>query len=822
MLKNHFIIAIRNMLRHKFYSILNILGLAVGLSTFLIIVLYLNDEKSYDNFSKDADRIFRVTQTNIWSKESNINLDAVGPAVAAVLKQEIPEIEEVCRVHPDGDYLGTYKNEATATLKSFDEKKVFAADSNFFNFFSYPLKEGDPKKLLHKPNQVVVSEAIARKYFGDTPALGKAIKLSKGKFSKLFKVSGVVDNKSGKSHIDFDMLTSISSFSDIKRRSWIWVWTTFVTYIKTKENVALASLQSKLKTLPEKHAGASIKRIYGQNYKDFVSEYKAWYLYAQPLSEVYLDSGHAGNRLGSQGDIRYFYVFLTVGILIIILSCINFMNLATARATQRAKEIGIRKVLGSYRSMLITQFLGEAFLFALMGTGLALAITEVGLKFFNEISGKALILSVLLQPTFLVFVIFLPLIIALLAGVYPAFYMTRFRPTDALKGKMKRGREGKFLRNGLVVTQFSVSCVLIIASLVLFQQLKHWQNKKLGFNHKQLVVVPKVERLGKQANTFQQKLIQHTAIDNAGFSDSSPPNVWMQDHLRSVEKGAIKLPFNIVNTHEDYLATLSLTVKQGRLFSKKFATDTNHVIINEAAVRALGWRNSNAVGKKLIYSGNNDVHYKVIGVVKDFNFSSLQQNIQPLAFFHLGSKVYSNVHHYLTFKVNNPEQISQVLSYAEQTWKSIAPALPFEFDFMDQLYSKTYQAEQKASNILAIFTGLALFIAALGLVGLATFSAERRTKEIGVRKILGASVLQIFALLSKEYAKLVLMALLIAVPLSYYMMESWLQDFTYRIGVDWQNFVWTGIIAMLVAGVAVAYQSIRAAFINPVESLRDE
>lgn len=822
MLKNHLIIAIRNMLRHKFYSILNIIGLAVGLSVFLVIVLYLNDEKSYDNFNKDADRIFRVTQTNIWDKDTQLFLDAVGPAVAPVIKTTLPEVEEVCRVHSEGDYLGIYKDKQSNEVRSFDEKKVLAVDANFFQVFSYPLKEGNIEEVLHKPNLVVISQATAQKYFGNAPALGKAIRLSKGKKEYLLEVSGVVDNKQGRSHIDFDMLVSMASFRHIKRREWLWIWTTFVTYIKVKPHTSVAHMQQKLKTFPAKHAGASIKRIYGQSYQDFIKEYKPWYLQAQPLTEVYLHSSYAGNRLGTQGDIRYYYVFLAVGILIVVLSCINFMNLATARATQRAKEIGVRKVLGAERRLLVGQFLGEAFIFTLFATILALMMAEIGLVFFNQLADKTLSMKALLRPIFLLFVILLPIIIALLAGGYPAFYMTGFKSTEALKGKFKTGKEGKRLRNGLVILQFSVSCVLMIASLVLFQQLKHWQTQKLGFDHKQLVVIPKADRLGTQIKTFQQKLLQHTGIEQAGWSDASPPDIWMQDHLRADKKEAVKIPVNIVSTHADYLHTLSLQVLQGRLFSKKFSTDTTHVVINETAAKAMGWRANQAVGKRLIYGGEKGDYYKIIGVVKDFNFTSLHQNIEPLAFFHLGSNMYSNTQRHLTFRVSNGADMTEILKYTEQVWGSLAKDVVFEYNFMDGLFRKTYDAEQRASNILTIFTGLALFIAALGLIGLATFSAERRTKEMGVRKVLGASTWQIFALLSREYLKLIFVALLIASPLAYLLMDRWLQDFAYRVNIHWQNFVWSGLVAIVIATAAVVYQSIKAAFTNPIESLRDE
>ena len=821
MLKNYIVIALRNMLRHKFYTVLNILGLGLGLSTFLIIVLYLFDEANYDSFHKDSDRIYRITQTNIWSKDASDHLDALGPSVAKILA-DLPEVKQACRIHPNGDYLGTYENKTNDVVKAFDEKKVVAVDSNFFSLFSFPLRKGNPKEVLNKPNQVVMSESAARKYFGNETAIGKTIKLSKGKQEQSFLVTGVVNNKSSESHIDFDMLISMSSLPEVRQREWVWIWTTFVTYVKLQKNASLENLQEKLKSLPPNHAEAAIKRLYGQTYKDFISEYKPWHLYAQPLKDVYLNSSEAMNRLGTQGDIRYYYVFLAVGIIVMVLSCINFMNLATARATQRSKEVGIRKVLGSYRRTLVGQFLSEAFLFAFLGTILALGSIEIWLKFFNHISDKNLSLITFLKPQFIVLIIPLPFIIGFMAGLYPAFYLTRFRPTDALKGKMGRGKEGKILRNGLVVIQFAASGILVVASLIFFQQLKFWQTEKLGFDHKKLIVIPKVERLGTQVNTFQQKLIQHTNITQAGLSDMTPPNAWMQDYLREDEKDAVKIPFNMINANADYLDMLALKVVQGRVFSKKFATDSNAVVINEAAARMLGWQLDEAVGKKLFYEGSGGVSFKVIGVLKDFHFTSLHQNIAPFAFFYLGSKMFSFDHRYLTFKINQTKNVSDALAYVEQTWKKMAPALPFEYQFLDQLYMKTYESEQRTSNILMIFTGLALFIAALGLVGLATFSAERRSKEIGVRKVLGASILQIFTLLSREYIRLIGLSLLISIPIAYYIMQSWLQNFTYRVSIGWQSFVWAALIALIVAGVAVMYQSLKAAYVNPIESLRDE
>lgn len=818
MLKHHITIAIRNMLRYKFYSMLNILGLAMGLAAFIVIGLYLLDEWSYDKFQKDSDRLFRVTQTNIWDDDQE-QIDALGPAVAQSLLEGVPEIEMVTRIHNQGNFLISVEDKAQSKVKTFDESKVFAVDSNFFQMFDFELLEGKANQVLKQPNTIVLSEESAQKYFGNQSALGKVLKVSQGKQEKSFLVTGVFKSlQEQKTHLDFDMLLSMTSFLHVKERNWSWIWTTFVTYIKVKENTSVSELQAKLKELPSQYAEPTIKRIFDYDYAEYVKNNRPWYLYAQAFGEVYLHSAQIGNRIGTVGDIQYFYAFLVIAGIIILLSCINFINLTTARATQRAKEVGVRKVIGSSNQNLIYQFLGEAIILSLIASILALMLAEGGLYFFNKITMKSLSIGLLFQPIWLPFLIFLPFMIGALAGLYPAFYLSRFLPTAVLKGKPNRGKQGKLLRNVLVVTQFSMSAILIISALILYQQLSFWQNKKLGFDRENLLVIPKVERLGKKMETFRQKLVQNTNITDAGFSDSSPPYVWSQDYYKLGQKDADETYLYALSIGNDYLNTLGVELLKGRFFSKEFGTDSTNVIINETTAQKLALKDEEVIGKKIFYENQE---FKVIGVVKDFNFSSLKFDIEPLLLLSMESDMYKNIHRYLTLRINNPSKTKETLATVQSTWEEFSP-IAFEYQFLNQLYQQTFQAEQTTFQVLMIFTGLALFIAALGLIGLATFSAERRSKEIGIRKVLGASVTQIFGLLSREYTYLILIALLIASPISYWLMENWLQDFAFRIQIDGFSFLVATLIISSVATLAIIYQSLKSAFVNPIDSLKDE
>ncbi len=814
MLKNHILVALRDMWRHKFFSFLNVLGLAIGLSAFLMIFLYLKDETSYDQFHQDRERIYRVTQTNIWAEEPH-RLDALGPAASAALLQDIPEVEVVTRIHPEGDFLVFSEDQPDQT---FDEKQILAVDSNFFQIFDFPMLRGATNQALKLPYSIVLTNSAARRYFGGEDAVGKRLTLSNGAYEEVFEVRGILADVPTHSHIQFDMLISMNSLPLVEERSWSWIWTTFVTYIKAKQNTSLEALNSKLAKVPAQNVGASIQKLFGDSYQRFGKNAEKWHLYAEPLDGVYLHSEESGNRIGPKGDIRYIYVFSAIALLIILLSCINFVNLSTARSFQRAKEVGVRKVLGSGRKALVFQFLREACLYGLMATTLALVLTEICLLPFNRLVDKSLSLLTFVHFQLIIPLLLLPFIVGILAGVYPAFYLTRFQPTRVLKGQINMGSRGRFSRDFLVFLQFSVSILLIISSLILYRQLNYWQQKKLGFDSSGLIVISKVERLGAQQETFRKKILKHSHIIAAGTSDTSPPFIWNQDYFQASPQSN-SVPFSCLVVDDYYLSTLDFNMQVGQSFSPEQMADSDQVILNQKGLEVLGWKAEEALGKNLIHYGQS---FRVMGVVEDFHYASLQFPIGPLAIFHFGADVFTNSHHLMTVRTGQASQLPLVLKHIENVWQELAPHLPLEYNFLDRIYAMTYREEQKTGKILTIFTGLALFIATLGLIGLATFSARSRVKEIGIRKVMGASVWQIFILLSREYLRIIVLSFLVAAPLAYWIMRQWLQDFAYRIEIGWGSFFWASLTVIIVALLAISYQALRAALINPAHSLRNE
>ena len=572
------------------------------------------------------------------------------------------------------------------------------------------------------------------------------------------------------------------------------------------------------------HAGATTKRIFNQSYDEFVKTRKPWKLYAQPLSEVYLHSTSVGNRIGPIGDILYVRIFFLISIFILIICSINFINLSTALAGKRAKEVGLRKVLGSNRKLLIRQFLVEAWIYSFLAFLIGLVVLEFVLPVFGSMTNKSLQVWNLNNPLWILLVISLPVILGCLAGLYPAFYLTHFQPAKVLKGQFQSGKKNKLFRNGLVVFQFGISSVLIIATLILYQQLHFLQNKKLGFDNNHLLVLPKVERLGNKLESFKDELLELPQIKAIGISDATPPYVWNQDYYQAEHRSAPQVPLNAITSDHDFLGTMHIDLIAGRDFSENFPTDTNNVIINEAAIKALGWQKEDVLGKELLYAEN--LKYKVIGVMKDFHISSLRYNIEPLAIFLYHNNKYHNHHTSLTIRFDESlqslQQTQQLLSQIEKGWGEIVPFLPFEYNFMDSLFTETYASEIQTAWVLSLFTIFGILIGVLGLFGLAIFTGETRKKEIGIRKILGAKVFQIYFMLTKEYVKLILIAFVLASPVAYYLMRSWLQNFAYKVPINWSSFVVPFVIMIVIAALAVSYQSIRVSWLNPVDMIRDE
>jgi putative ABC transport system permease protein len=823
MIKNYLKIAWRNITRDKVNSVINIAGLAIGMACVILILFYVQDELKYDRFFKHSDHIYQVNLTG--NENGNDFLTGnTAPAVGPAMQNEFPEIESYIRIYRPGEKLVAYKQDKQ-TENYFTEKGILAVDSNFLQVFTYKTKEGEAATCLEKPSSLVITERTAKKYFGNSSALGKILLLDNDR--KPFTVTAVLKNIPSQSSFQFDLLVPISTYPVVKQRSWNWWWLQVSTYVKLRDNATtnkanIAKLEAKFPAMVKQHA---FERR-GITFEEFIKKGGKLEYHLQPFTSVHLYSAGMGTdaRLTTLGDIKYVRIFSVIALFIIILACVNFMNLSTAQSAKRAKEVGIRKVLGSAKNQLVKQFLSEAMLYSFISTLIALVLVMLLLKPFNGIAGKTLSFNLLFTGNIWLFVLGLLLLTGLLAGSYPAFYLTSFKPVSVLKGMklFKTSLGSLFIRNGLVVFQFTISAGLIISTIIVFKQLQFTQNKNLGLDKENVVVIANGNRLGNSDEAFRQELTRLPGVINATISSSIPTRGNFGDSYVPEPTGAdehlmkeIALSSFLVDN--DFIPTLQIQVLEGRNFSKDFS-DSASVILNETAVNQIGWKNP--VGRWLAYPGN-DQRFKVIGVAKDFNIESLHVPISPFALFHSSSKTYDLGNSYISVRVK-PGNISDNLNKLESKWKKFAPNTPFDFSFFDSEVDALYRSEQRMGTVFGIFTILSICVACLGLFGLAAYTAERRTKEIGVRKVLGASVQGLVALLSKDFIRLVLVAIVIASPVAWWAMNKWLQDFAYRINIEWWMFAIAGSLALLIALLTVSFQAIKAAVANPVKSLRTE
>jgi putative ABC transport system permease protein len=824
MIRNYFKVAWRNIRRNKVNGFINIAGLAIGMASVILILFYVQDELKYDKFFKKADYIYQVNLDGKMGGEEFINGNTP-PPVGAALVNAFPEIETYARIYRPGNVLVRHEEEKQPA-SYFTEKGVLVVDSNFLQVFTYRMLEGDPATCLQNPQSAVITEQTAKKYFGSQNAMGKILLF--GDERTPATVTGILQSLPSGSSLQFDMLEPISSYPVVKRFNWSWVWLQVSTYVKLRDNArtdaaSIAKLEAKFPAMVRQQAASGFKRI-GKPFDEFIKNGGRWDLHLQPLTKMHLYSAGIASRLTTLGNIKYVYIFSIIALFIILLACVNFMNLSTAQSARRAKEVGIRKVLGSVKTQLIKQFLAEAMLYSFIATLVALVLVLLLLKPFNEIAGKTLSVGLIFSSKNWIFISGLCLITGLLAGSYPAFYLTSFNPTAVLKGmKLFKSNLGNlFIRNGLVVFQFTISTALIICTIIVFQQLRFTQHKDLGLNKENVIVIANSNRLGNSEKTFRQELTKLPGVIQASVCTSVPTKENFGDSYIPEPTGTgedlvkdISISSFIVD--ENFIPALNIHLLKGRNFSKDFS-DSASVILNETAAKQIGWQDP--VGRWLQYPGN-DQRFKVIAVTKDFNTQSLYSVVGPFALFYTSSKTYDLGTSCTMVRVN-PGNISAGLSKIENQWKSIAPNTPFDYSFLDSEFEALYRSDQRMGTVFGIFTVLSIFVGCLGLFGLAAYTAERRTKEIGVRKVLGASVYSLVTLLSKDFVKRVLLSAVIAFPIAWWGMSKWLEDFAYRIHIGWWVFVAAGAIAMIIALVTVSFQAIRAAVANPVKSLRTE
>ncbi|MBL6447911.1 ABC transporter permease [Fulvivirga sp. 29W222] len=812
MVKNYINIAIRNFSKDSFYSLINVLGLAIGIACSLIISLYMLHELSYDDFHPNLAQKYRVNQTNIWDPQGGVMSSSVLP-LAGTLLAEYPEVKSALRVNTMGTHT-VRLIENSHTEKIFNEPNILAADSNFFDFFGFQLVEGDSKTALKGINKVVLSEEAAVKYFGDRNALGRTLYWGESKTA--LEVTGVAAQPEN-SHFNFDFLVSMDTNPAVEHFEWSWIWTQVVTYVELEEGTDPAQLEGKFERLRRTHVAATLQR-FKMDYDEFMAGKGDWNFYLQPVKDINLYSAQIGNRLGRVGDIKYIYIFACVAVFVLVLAAINFMNLSTARSSLRAKEIGVRKAIGSSRKQLVIQLLVESILVSLVATIVGLGLMEIIRISMGQLLDVKLE-SFWSNPAIFVFVISIPLVLGFVAGIYPAFYLTSFKPANVLKGRLSMGMKNGGFRNTLVVVQFTISITLGICTVIVFQQLDYFSEKHLGFDKDNVLVINNAHKLGDQLESFRNELAAQDNVLNASLAmDMLGRGTY--EEIFTKESDDTRMAIAQLKVDDHFFETMGLKLAVGRTFSEDRPSDMLAVLINETAMQLYGWNEDDVLGQRIKYMGDDIGPVEVIGVVKDFNFQSLRTGINPFIFFHTKSTMWGKSR-VLALKTKN-QHVSDLLQVAGQKWKKYAGDNPFEYSFLNEEFENMYRSEERLGSLFSVFSGFALFIASIGLFGLAAYTVHQRSKEIGIRKVLGASMGQLVLMLNGNFSKLILFSCILALPLAWYAMDQWLEQFAYKVTIGWPVFVLTGVMALIISWLTVSYQSIKAALVNPIETLKDE
>ena len=809
MIRNYFKIAYRNLIRYKFISFINLFGLTVGLTCCLLILAYIINEVSYDNSNKDADRIYRVTR-NFFSAQTGVislQLSGVAPPIGPLLQNDFKEIEKSTRVLQNGITPLSYEE------KKFNELDVYWADEYFFDFFSTNVIEGNSRKALNDPYSVMISEKMAKKYFGDEEPMNKVLKLS-----NLFgmKVSGVFKSFPENMHFHPDFLFSFSTLNDTaiygaENLRTNWDNNAFYTYLLFPKNYNVNNFEAQMPSFLDRHFPMKGQVTYKPH--QFTS------LGLQKLTDIHLHS-HMDDEMEENGDIKRVYIFSAIALFILLIACINYMNLSTARSTLRAREIGIRKVVGAQRREIIWQFLSESVLISWIAMLIAFVLTWSMMPWLNKITGQHLSITILFKEGIIIAFLLIPFLVGITSGIYPSLFMSSFRPISVLKSTFRIGSGNISFRKVLVTTQFTISIILIIGTAVIFKQMSFMQNASLGFDKEHIINLPYVTRLNGRFEAFRNELMSVASIKNAGRSSRIPTGRLLDSMGARITRGDSLQPAHAdvkyVAADPDFTDTYGIRIVAGRGFSRDFTTDTTAFLINEAAVKVLGFKSSeDAIGQNFGYGPRRG---KLTGVFHDFHFESMHQRIVPLVLIvprDEGS--YGNI----SIKISGTD-IPAALAQIEKTWKKFLPETPYQYNFLDENFDRLYQSEQRQAKLLTVFSCIAIFIACLGLFGLSAFAISQRIKEIGIRKVLGANVGSIVSLLSKDFLKLVLLAAVIAFPVSWYFMNQWLQDFAYRINMPWWIFIIVAVMAVVIAFGTISIQAIKAALTNPTKNLRTE
>ncbi|GEO09224.1 ABC transporter permease [Segetibacter aerophilus] len=807
MLKNYLKVALRNLWKNKTFSAINILGLAIGMGTCLLIVLFVLDELSFDKFNKKSDRIYRVdADLRFGGAEQKFAVN--NAPLAFTMVKEYPQVENAVRFRNYGPSVVKKGNQ------NIKEERIIYTDSTLFDVFTLPMIAGDPTKALTAPKSVVITESIAKKYFGKTDVVGQSLLFDN---KDLYSITGVIKEVPENSHFRFDFFISLAGDAASKEDNWLSF--NFNTYLLLKPGVEQKIIQAKFDEVLQKHLWPQAEAIMHTRQDDFKKSGNYMHFKLTPLTDIHLQSDRIA-ELAPNSSLQTVYIFSAIAIFILLIACVNFMNLSTARSANRAKEVGVRKVLGTQRSNLIKQFLTESVVMSLIAFVIALLFCLLTMPLLNQLAAKQFTLSPIVHPYLLPILLGFAVVVGLIAGSYPAFYLSAFKPIEVLKGKLSTGFKSSYFRSSLVVFQFFISIFLIIGTIVIYRQLNYIQNKKLGFNKEQVLLIKDTYVLDKKIQAFKDEALRQPGVISASISGFLPVPSSRNDSPLFPE-GEINndkaVSMQQWEVDHDYINTLGMEIIKGRKFSKEFATDSTGIILNESAVKLFGYQDP--IGKKVSRMMDSEgkilKSYTVIGVVKNFHFASLRENIGALGMFLDRSTGAVS----LRLQTNN---VGSTIKSIESLWKKMAPGEAFTYSFLNEDFNNMYRSEQRVGRIFIAFAILALFIACLGLLGLATYAAEQRTKEIGIRKVLGATVSNIAGMLSKDFLKLVVVAAVITFPVAWWAMSKWLQDFAYRTSISWWIFVLAAIVAVVIALVTVCVQAIKAAISNPIKNLRTE
>ncbi len=800
MFKNYLKVAFRNILKKKYYSFLNLLGLSIGITVGILVIIYIQDELSYDTFHPGVENKYVIA---LNGKIGNQEVQGVftPPPLARAALEEIPGITSVTRTFSSAGTVFRYENRA------FTEYDAFWADSSFFDYFGYELIRGNKKTVLSEPNKVVLTESAAKKYFGENDPIGKV--LLAGNDKAAYEVTGIAADSPHNSHFQFDVLISFSTIE--YSRSTQWLGNSINTYIETTPGTSEEQVKEGLDQLVEKYAGPEIERLTGISLEEMRKQGGKYGYFTIPILDLHLNAPDVQTSFEPPSDALYLYIFSAIGVFMIVIASVNFMNLATASAAGRAKEVGLRKTLGSDRQSMIVQFLVESVLYVLMATVISFVILYLVMPWFNQLSGKNLDLLIYTEGWFLLTLSGLILVVGLIAGSYPAFYLTSFRPVDVLKGRISRGAKSGGFRRTLVVGQFFISAGLIICTLLVNNQLQYMQNKNLGINKEHTMVLTNTSRLGSNQEPFRQALVSDTRIKAASYSEFTIPGT---NNVTVFQRPETNNDYLVMLYSADYYhhEVLGFEITEGRYFSRDFPTDTAAVVINQAAAQEMSLENP--VGNELFFPSDQNT-YKIIGVMKDFNFESLRNEIMPLVIM-----LTENANEMIVrFADGDPRGAVTLIG---SIWNDHASGEPMDYTFLDDDFDKLFRQEQRLGSIFTVFTAIAIFIACLGLLGLSAYMTEQRTREIGIRKVLGASTFSILSLLSTEFLKLAGIAFVVSAPVAWYFMNNWLQNFAYRIEINFMAFIVSALITVFIVLITISWQTVRAARMNPVESIKTE